>query len=227
MRQVVCWLSLGFALACCAPISGQMLMVNRGLSAGAAGMPLGKTTAEGFIGDHFQIGGRGEVWIIDTIRTWAVVEKSNASQASLAELFEKATLFGGIEAVPPEPGRPPQPECDCHNLMIIKSAGLSMARSGSDVFVSSLGGGVWQVDFRNLHWSVPGGVAIQFGVMGVARYGNDSWYSHAAAVGGSHELKAFDEKGKLIGPYMPEGAPADSKIGLNVQVWAYKTASVQ
>ena len=81
-----------------------------------------------------------------------------------------------------------------------------------------------EIDFQNHHWSVPGGVDIQFGVMGVARSADHIWFSRAASVGGTHQLKTFEDKGKLDGAYVPGGDPLDSGIGLFVKVWGHKMA---
>jgi hypothetical protein len=216
MKTFVRCLPLGLALACCAPVSGQMLVVDRAMPSG--GVWLGRAEAPGFVADHFKIGAPGEVWIVDAIRTWASADR-NGSPVRLNDVFEKVTLFGGIEATPPDPTQPPQPECDCHNLMAIKSGSLSAG--GSDVRVSSATSGGWQLDFQNIHWSIPGGVPIQFGVMGVART-SAVWFNHAAQAADAHELKAFDEKGKLDGPY----TEAHTRIGISIQVWAHKTAPV-
>lgn len=232
MKQIFKSLPLGLILAGWTPMAGQMLVVDRGISSSMpeTGVRLGKTQAPGFIGDHFQIGQKGEIWIVDHIRTWTGAGESGERPASLVDVFEKASLFGGIEAPPPEPGRAPEPECDCHNLIPIRSGRL---RSGAntagvpDVHLSNASGGIWQVDFENLRWFVPGGVEIQFGVMGVSPGGGNPWYNQAGKVGGAHQLKAFDEKGKLERLYTIDGAPVDGDFGLNVQVWAHRMAPVK
>jgi hypothetical protein len=215
---------LAMAPVFCVRLPAQMLVVDRAPAA-APGMRIARTGTPGFIGDHFQIGKRGEVWIIDAIRTWAAAEENSSPPLRpLTDIFEQVTLFGGIEAAPPDPGQPPQPECDCHNLMAIKTAGL---RSGaSDIRLTSGSGGSWQVDFQNLHWSVPGGVPIQFGVLGAAPGGRRPWYNQASRSDGGHQLKAFDENGKLEGPYTTRAVLLDDRVGLNVQVSAHKMAPV-
>jgi hypothetical protein len=113
--------------------------------------------------------------------------------------------------------------------MTIKSAGLRAVAGETDtpdVRIADSAAGVRQVDFQNLHWSVPGGVGIQFGVMGVARGGSQVWFNQAAHVGGAHKLNVFDDKGKLEGPFSPDGGPVDSGTGFYVQVWGHKMAPV-
>jgi hypothetical protein len=204
-----------------------MLVVDRGIppATQAAGLPLGRAKGAGFVGDHFRIGAAGEVWVIDAIRTWARSGESPGQSARLGDVFESVTLFGGIEAVPPKPGQPPEPECDCHNLMSIKSAPLKPGADqpeGTDVAILPAAAGIRQVDFRNVRWSVPGGIDIQFGVMGTGRHGSRTWYNQATGMDEMHPLKIFDEKGKPEGPYAAE----PDKIGFNVQVWGHKSAPV-
>jgi hypothetical protein len=200
------------------PMPSDILVVDHGISPEkqAGGVPVGRAKGAGFVGDHFKIGGIGEVWIIDTIRTWA---KSSAGQTTLGDAFESVTLFGGIEAMPPTPGQPPEPECDCHNLMTIQVARLA---PGPDQPGTVAAPGTRQIDFRNLHWSAPGGVNLQFGVMGLGRANNQAWYNHGVRMDEPHSLKLFDEHGKFDGPYTGE----EAEMGLNVQVWAHKSAPV-
>ena len=107
----------------------------------------------------------------------------------------KVTLFGGIEAPPPKPG---DPECDCHNLMPIQSTAMIAGAA---------------FDFKDVRWSVPGGSQIQFGVLGLVPRG---------VTGGSHQLKKFDAKGKLLG----EREGGAGKTGIAVQVWAHLSAGM-
>src|SRR5689334_11046504 len=93
------------------PMEGQMLLVDRGIPQTAAdkdrSIRVAWTKSSGFVGDRFKLGLAGEIWIMDAIRIWAIPEKSSAH---LGDLYEKVTLFGGIENAPRDPG---QPDCDC------------------------------------------------------------------------------------------------------------------
>jgi hypothetical protein len=214
-----------------------MLIVNRGLPQAAeknsgSATRVGPAEASGFVGDHFMLGAKGEIWVMDTIRVW-VMPESDSSR--LGDRFDKLLLFGAIESPPTEPG---QPYCDCHNLTTIRNANLRPGTdeaNGPTLAITPAGAGTWQVDFRDLRWSVPGGVEIQFGVKGVGRADRGgkpfAWQNRADRVdsdqvNSDHQLRLFDENGKLEGPYMLNGSPADPHIGLNVQVWAHKTAPV-
>jgi hypothetical protein len=204
---------------------GKMILVDRAIR--SAAIPLGNTQSLGFLGDHFRVGTAGEVWILDTIRTWV---RPASHAASFGDAFESLTLFGGIEATPPQPGQPPQPECDCHNLMSIKSGiyqpGAQQSQA-TDVHISSAGSdGIRQVDFQNLSWSVPGGVDIQFGVMGAAHDRKQTLDSLTSNTAELHQLKLFDEKGKLDGPFAPNGKTVDSHLALNIQVWGHRYAPI-
>ncbi|MEO8597085.1 MAG: hypothetical protein ABI759_27450 [Candidatus Solibacter sp.] len=186
--------------------SGQMLTVDRPPQ--PAARPLG--SGPGFIGDHFTLGAKGEVWGIDAIRVWI-------ASPTVPGAYQKVALFGGIEVPPAQPGAPLEPECDCHSLTIIQTlpipAGTPPAANG-------------QVDFKQVRWSVPGGQQIQFGVMGVPRLATPgrprTWSLQTTTAGGEHALKRFDAKGKLLGAW--EGDPKDN--GLAVQVWGHVTAAL-
>jgi hypothetical protein len=213
-------------------LTGQMLIVDRGIGKaaetnGGGAIRVGSTQSSGFVGDHFKLGVPGEIWVMDTIRIWAMPENDSPH---LGDRFDKLLLFGAIESPPTEPG---QPYCDCHNLITIRNAKLRPGtdeREGSNLSVSHAGTGAWQVDFRDLRWSVPGGVEIQFGVKGVGRSDRGgkplAWYNRADRVNSDHQLRVFDENGKLEGRYMLNGSAPDPHIGLNVQVWAHKTAPI-
>jgi hypothetical protein len=204
----------------CFGLHAQLLVVNRGFDPAHTSAKSLRLPKPGFLGDHFRIGASGEVWIIDTIRTWARTDESSR----LGDVFERIALFGGIEAAPPVPGQPPQPECDCHNLLTIKAGTLPLGENvvNGDVVSSRVSSGLWQIDFGNLHWSVPGGVDLQFGVAGTSRTKRRVWTDQLAPTTDPHLLKTFDEKGKLEGPYPID----DHKLGLNVQVWAHRSAPV-
>jgi len=191
-----------------------------------------ESTGAGFEGDHFQIGSKGEVWVIDRIRTWVAGDAREIGPRKLGDLYGQITLFGGIEAEAPAPGQPPPIECDCHNLTPLISAPL---QPGSDspladrLRVSLVGTNLWQIDFSNLSWSVPGGVFIQFGIQGRGRLavgggGGRLWSNAAMQMNTTHSIKLFDEKGKLLGP--DSRYASDRSVGMNVQVWGHKLATV-
>lgn len=186
----------------------------------------------GFLGDHFEIGVPGEVWIVDRIAVWTVQDPDGRMAEHLGDLYTSVKLFGGIEAQIPAPGQPVPPDCACHNLVVLKSGKLA---SGSDtpdtgeVRVSREGSAMWRVEFADLKWSVPGGVPLQFGVLGLEQTGDSaglkgSWFNRAAAVGGTHDLRLFDENGRLLRRYAPDGARVDPSIGFNVQVWGHRSS---
>lgn len=157
---------------------------------------------QGFIGDHFVLGSRGELWVVDSLSTWA----------SAAAGHGTAKLFGGIEAELPTD--PAQPDCACHNLTVLKSGA-----PGTDIPASAAAQGVWRIDFQDLKWSVPGGVPIQFGILGAGR-------NTASPTTSLHALRLFDENGRLLGRYTVDGAAPDSALGLNVQVRGHRTVPV-
>jgi hypothetical protein len=224
---------IGVAILCTPLLSeAQFLAVDRSLPAsGAAGATKLRPAASKspvFLADHFTVGRKGEVWFIDAIRVWSDADWNGGRQRAMGDAFENIVLFGGIEAPPPEPG---VPECDCHNLVALRNAPL---RPGSDaagagVRVTAVNPELRQIDFPGLNWSVPGGVDIQFGVMGVARPGSASGavLSLRAARGDvEHQIRIFDSKGKFVALYRPEDDAAGKETGFNVQVWAHKSASI-
>jgi hypothetical protein len=212
-------------------LTGQMLIVDRGIGKAAetngAAIRVGSTQSSGFVGDHFKLGVPGEIWVMDTIRIWAMSENDSSH---LGDRFDELLLFGAIESPPTEPG---QPYCDCHNLITIRNAKLRPGTDETDgpsLSASRAGANTWQIDFRDLRWSVPGGVDIQFGVKGVGRSDRGgkplAWYNRAERVNSDHQLRIFDENGKLEGPYTVNGSAPDPRVGLNVQVWAHKTVPI-
>jgi hypothetical protein len=202
------------AILACASLQAQTLAVDRGAALPAAGVRVGWSREPGLVADHFQIGKPGEVWIIDRIRIWALPDAPGPA----GDLYEKLTLFGGIEAAPPAPG---QPECDCHRLLTLKTAVLRAGAeqpAGGDVRIVQAAPGVWEVEFKRLHWSAPGGVPLQFGVAGTGR--GRAWYNYASRTDSLHRLQVFDAAGRFAHRYPAE----DPHLGINVQVWAHRAA---
>ena len=201
-------------------LRGQHLLVDRGLQRpdGMAAEPDG-----GFLADRFTIGAKGEVWVIDRLRIWVRAAKDGGK---IGDRLESVALFGGLEAAPAKPG---ELECDCHNLVALESAALregSDIAEGSKVRISRLEPAVWQLDFEDLNWSVPGGVAIQFGVSGRRRAdaGAAKWSVYTVPAEAPHEIKLFDERGKLAGPYGKAGK--DPAAGLAVQAWGHLPVAI-
>jgi len=179
---------------------GQALVVDQPYRSNAAklGVP------RGFVGDHFVLGSHGEVWVIDSLSTWV----------SRADLPGTVKLLGGVEADLSPQGTPAQPDCACHNLTVLKSGAV-----GPEIRVSAVAPRIWRIDFQDLRWSVPGGVPIQFGVLGAGRNTASRTTSH-------HDLRLFDDDGKLLGRYMAQDAPPDQALGIDVQVRGHRTVPV-
>jgi len=166
--------------------------------------------------------------VIDHIRLWAVPDPNVTSPSSPAagDLFKKITLYGGIAPEAPPPDQPASVECDCHNIPVLKTAGFqpgSNSTDNHDVTVSSHkqddGTELWQIDFENLKWSVPGAKSIQFGVL--AEGLNSTWYDLAYPAADGQHLRLFSSAGKLQGPFDAQG-PAR----MNIQVWGHLLARV-
>jgi hypothetical protein len=209
------------------------LILDRGpssesnLSAGLA-----KQT-EGFLADDFQVGAAPEVWVIDHIRLWAVPDPKATSHHSLGDLFNKISLYGGIAPDPPVLDPKAHPECDCHNLPAVKTSALKLGSDSTDdpdVVVSSSrqhdGSDIWQIDFENLRWSVPGATSIQFGVLAEGRQVRDSdssysWYYAASPAADGQHLRVFSSAGKLQRPFHEGGAAS-----VNIQVWGHLLAKI-
>ncbi|HUI77442.1 MAG TPA: hypothetical protein VLY24_05985 [Bryobacteraceae bacterium] len=208
---------------------GQALLVDRSLSAGQGMVRLG--VPQGFLGDHFALGARGEVWVVDRLAVWAVADPNREAAERFGDLFGSVKLFGGIEADLPAPGQPAQPDCACHNLVVLKSGTLQPGMDAADtaeIQISAAAPGTWRVEFNDVRWSAPGGVPLQFGILATGRAAGHGqprpvWFNSAAANPASHDLRLFDENGKLLGRYAPDGGPLDPAIGFHVQVWGHRS----
>lgn len=215
---------IGALLTLVNAICAQALLVDRASGVGTVwvGVP------NGFIGDHFSVGSAGDVWVIDVLSVWV---KNEDPAARLGDIYESVKLLGGIEAQLPAAGEPAQPDCACHNLAVLKSGLLrshTNAAGTADVRVSAAAPGIWRIDFDDLKWSIPGGVPIQFGVLGTGRSGGGrhAWFNSAAADMSPHDLRLFDDDGRLLGRYDSESAPRDGGVGFNIQVRGHKSVPV-
>jgi hypothetical protein len=204
-----------FVLSGC--LSAQTLIFDRGIS-NDTNISLGWTEDnQHFIGDEFIVGTKGEVWIIDKIRTWAVVE--NKDGLSIEDLFKKIELFGSLaeDALP----NPDAATCACHDAIILKAANLrEKFTDNSDVQISpSPGLKLWQIDFNNMRWSVPGGAKLQFGINAILRTPSEQnsayfWLNSASTLPAKRPLRIFTQSGKLE---LLRGYPA----AINIQVWGH------
>jgi hypothetical protein len=223
-----------------AHLPGAALLVDRGLP-GVRSAPLlvGWSENEGvFVTDHFTVGEPGELWVIDKVRTWAVPDLQPGRPDTLGDLFERVTLYGGLESeTPPATAQAAAAECACHGPVSIAEAqlrpGSNLSRNPQVVLTPVTDGGspnLWQADFLNLRWNVPGGLNVQFGVFGTGRpipgqNRKHVWFSHASAIGGKHQFRLFETGGSPVVP-MNSGLPSDQSVGINVQVWGHRTARV-
>jgi hypothetical protein len=178
--------------------------------------------AEGGYADAFQIGAKGEVWMIDAVRVWAIPAASPGCSRDIGEQIKKITLFGALDN-PPVPG---QPVCDCHALVALATVPLSPAGSVSGNAKAKLTPekGVWRLDFHDVRWSVPGGMDVLFSVRAAARRldacpVSSAWSLAAAPAAADYRLHLLNEKGVPIGLEPETSRPRT----IDIQVWAKRT----
>jgi hypothetical protein len=197
------------ALAMAGNLAAQTLVVDRGLPSGAGISQPIERPGKGFLGDSFRVGTAGETWIIDALRVWAEANSSPGCSLKPGDWLEKIALLGALDN-PPVPG---QAECACHALVEVANApGVRLTAAG----------GLWQIDFQNLRWSVPGGMDVLFSVRAFARpqAACGAWSLNASAAGSGYRLRGFDKDA------VPEGFAEnpDRPLWLNVQVWAHRAS---
>ena len=230
-------------LLVCGGLSGQMLLVDRGLPPGNLNSAAGPARAnlrlewnrednQGFVGDVFQVGAPGEVWRIERVRTWAVPDDRNPG-AALGDLYSRIALYGGL---------------DGGSLAVLKMAELAPGASAPSTpgvtaapaaydsgaayeeFGRSLP--LWQIEFSNLRWTVPGGVPVAFGVMGTGwpvpggGGANYLWFNHASAAGASYRLRMFNAAGAQEAFFDSDGQVWDKSTTINIQAWGRQLAGV-
>ncbi len=221
---------LVFLLACfafAANLSAQMLIVDRGPASGSSqSLGLSKET-NAFLADDFVAGAVKEDWVIDHIRLWAVADPKAGSAQGLGDLFKKISLYGGIAPELPPAGQTAAPECDCHNLPALKTAMLEQGSNKTDspdVSIASSkqeGSDVWQIDFKDMKWSVPGGIPIQFGIL-ADPYAGATWYNLGSSADGQH-LRVFSNAGKVQSTYQGDSSTAGA---MDIQVWGHLLARI-
>ncbi|HEV2447992.1 MAG TPA: hypothetical protein VGS58_18810 [Candidatus Sulfopaludibacter sp.] len=175
----------------------------------------------GFLGDAFRLGSTGETWMIESIRLWAVPPAAASCPRAAGDQIEKIVLLGGMDN-PPAPG---QLVCDCHALVPIAAAALLPGRNAPvnpDVRLT-VHDRLWQIDFQNVRWSIPGGVDALFS----ARVANRSksrcdaagaWSLASSPAASGFRLRKFDARSVPDG--FAEAAP--QPVWIDVQIWAHR-----
>ena len=204
------------------PLAAQSLVVDRPLGDRPPVPQIVERGAKGAFADAFQIGAKGEVWMIDAVRVWAMPAASPACSRELGDQLAKITLFGALDN-PPVPG---QPVCDCHALVALADVPLTPGGSSSGNAKVQLTPekGAWRLDFHDVRWSVPGGMDVLFSVRATARRQDAcpavaGWSLAAAPGAATYRLHLLNEKGVPIGL---EPAPKHPRT-VDIQVWARKT----
>jgi hypothetical protein len=194
----------------------------------------------GFVGDHFTIGARGEKWIIDAIRTWAV-PGDVADPDHLGDFYEDVRLYFGQSGSDVTPAASATlssgtDETSSPNIQIADAT-----KSGTplyDDFGKFLR--VWQIDFTHLNLAVDGGAAYDFGIWGMGRETGKNgktnvWFNHASngPLSGAREdgadgiMLMFDGSGKAAGEFTSQGNGWDKNSNINVQVFAHRVSGVE
>lgn len=193
---------------------------------------------QSFLADDFHLGKNGEVWIIDTIRTWIIADSNLEAPGTLNSLYSKITLYGGI-ADSNFSKDAKAPDCDCHGVLSIKTVDLDRVRwvsgAGDLKITDARGSGasasptsvkrLFQAEFTNLHWSVPGG-DVQFGIQAIPRSVTTgkraAWTSYGKS-GEAYHVRVFSKDLRLASVYDLKGVPPRR---ISVQVWAHLSANV-
>jgi len=205
-------------LALCA----QTLVVNRA-AGGLAPVAQIVERPKGAYADSFRIGGKGEVWMIEAIRVWAMPAASPACPKELGQQVEKVTLYGALDN-PPVPG---VPVCDCHALVALADAPLTAGGASLNPNVTLTPENyAYRIDFRDVRWSIPGDSEALFTVRATPRRRGppacpaaSGWALAAMPAQPGHRLHLLNEKGVPVGLEEPQRQP---RI-VNIQVWARRT----
>jgi hypothetical protein len=238
------------ALASGAWAADSMLVVDRGLPSGNLNNVSGAARSNvrwasgdsGFLGDQFRLGARGEKWVIDSIRTWAVPGLEEVDPDHLSDFYQDVRLYFGAAGSDLTPVvstllSPGNDEPSNAQVRITEAT-----RAGAplyDNFGKFLR--VWQVDFSGLNLTVDGGVNYAFGVWGMGREIPASngkgymWFNHASNAplsaarqdGADGVMLLFDGSGKAAGEFSGQGNGWDKSSDINVQVFAHRLSGRQ
>jgi hypothetical protein len=238
------------ALASSAWAADSMLVVDRGLPSdnlnnvsGAARSNVRWASGDsGFLGDHFRLGARGEKWVIDSIRTWAVPGLEEVDPDHLGDFYQDVRLYfgaagGDLTPIASALLSPGNDESGHPNVRITEATGTGTPLY--DNFGKFLR--VWQIDFTGLNLSIEGGVNYNFGVWGMGREipGSDGkgymWFNHASNAalssarhdGADGVMLLFDGSGKATGEFTGQGNGWDKSSDVNVQVFGHRLSGRQ
>ena len=195
----------------------------------------------GFVGDDFSIGGAGERWVIDAIRTWTVPGTQAGDPQNLGDYYQDVRLYfgaarSGVTPVATAELSTGSDETANPNIRLTEITGSGVVpynEFGKDLRV-------WQVDFQNLQLVVDGGTTYRFGVWGMGRPipGNEGktypWFNHgsnaplsiARQEGADGVLLLFDSGGRYEGTFNAKGGGWDKAADINVQVFAHRAGPV-
>lgn len=146
-----------------------------------------------FYGDDFTIGEPGEQYLINHVRTWAVLgyrEDGPSEPAEVGDWFSHLRLRGGLPADQQLPvlasGSLDVGTSATNNPSVVISRATYPDGAASSYENFGRFTAIWQIDFYNLNWVVEGGRRYNFSVQGIGRpmAGHDSfhaWYNHATS----------------------------------------------
>jgi len=238
------------ALASSAWAADSLLVVDRGLPSGNLNNVSGAARSNvrwasgdsGFLGDHFVLGARGEKWVIDSIRTWAVPGLEDADPDHLGDFYQDVRLYfgapgGDLTPVTSALLSPGSDESSNPNMTLTEAT-----RAGAQLY-DNFGKflRVWQIDFTGLNITVEGGARYNFGVWGMGREipGSDGkgymWFNHASNAslsaarqdGADGVMLLFEGSGKAAGQFTGQGNGWDKNSDINVQVFAHRLSGRQ
>ncbi len=191
----------------------------------------------GFVGDDFVIGGMGERWIIDGIRTWTVPGTQAVDPEHMGDFYQDVRLYFGAEETGLTPVAAATLTVGSNETGTAKILFTALDGTGTmpyNEFGKDLR--VWQVDFQRLNLAVEGGKTYRFGVWGMGRpvAGQEgksyAWFNHASNAelsigrqdGADGGLLLFDAGGRFEGAFQGKGAGWDKPADVNVQVFAHR-----
>lgn len=205
--------------ALCGALSAQSLVVDRAVDRSASLPFRVELDNRQFQGDSFRFGKKGEIWMMDAVRVWMDPGAGAACvSAKPAQAIARIALYGGPYNAP----IPGVPECDCHALIpVVQSKVENGVMANRSVLLTDIKG-LWQIDFKDVRWSVPGDLDILFTVRvenrGKACDAAGGWSLTAGPAPAGFKPFLFDKAS------VPAGfAPAqDPPRRPHIQVWAHK-----